>query len=150
MYRCTGSGAWRALGEVSPDGTGQIVYEDRDVSPGTRYGYRLGLLDEGQEIFVGETWVEVPLVAQFALGGVRPNPAARELDVAFSLPDASPARLEAFDLAGRRVATREVGPLGVGNHVVRLGEDCSLAPGVYLLRLTRGNSALTTRVVVIH
>ena len=150
VYRCTGSGAWRALGEVSPDGTGQIVYEDRDVSPGTRYGYRLGLLDEGQEIFVGETWVEVPLVAQFALGGVRPNPAARELDVAFSLPDASPARLEAFDLAGRRVATREVGPLGVGNHVVRLGEDCSLAPGVYLLRLTRGNSALTTRVVVIH
>ena len=68
----------------------------------------------------------------------------------FSLPDGAPARLEAYDLAGRRVAAREVGPLGGGSHEVRLGEGRGLAPGVYLLRLTRGARVLTTRAVIVR
>ena len=150
VYRCAVQGAWSSLGQVAADGSGQIVYEDRAVSPGARYGYRLGVLDQGHEVFAGETWVDVPRAAEFALGGVSPNPAARDLAVAFSLPDAAPARLEAFDLAGRRVAAREVGPLGGGSHEVRLGEGRSLAPGVYLLRLTRGARTLTARAVIVR
>jgi len=34
-----------------------------------------------------------------------------DLSVAFSLPDASPARLELFDVGGRRIAAREVDTL---------------------------------------
>jgi hypothetical protein len=150
VYRCTAPDAWSALGQVEVDGTGQIVYEDRAVSPGGRYGYRLGLVDHGQEVLAGETWVDVPRVAEFALGGVRPNPATKALAVTFSLPDAASARLEAFDLAGRRVALREVGPLGAGSHEARLGEGRTLAPGVYLLRLTRGDRVLKARAVVVR
>ena len=150
VYRCVVQGAWSALGQVEPDGTGRIVYEDRAVSPGSRYGYRLGVVDEGREVFAGETWVDVPRVAEFAFAGVSPNPATRALAVTFSLPDAAPARLEAFDLAGRRVALREVGPLGGGSHEVRLGEGRALAPGVYLLRLTRGERVLTVRAVIVR
>ena len=150
VYRSVVSGPWSAVGKVAPDGSGQLVYEDRAVLPGARYGYRLGVMDQGREVFAGETWVEVPLTAELALGGVRPNPATQALAVTFSLPDASPARLEAFDLAGRRVAAREVGPLGGGSHEVRLGESRPLAPGIYLLRLTRGERVLKARAVIVR
>ena len=150
VYRCAASGPWSALGQVAADGSGQLVYEDWEVTPGARYGYRLGVVDQGREVFAGETWVDVPRVAELALAGVRPNPATKALAVMFSLPDAAPARLEAFDLAGRRVAAREVGPLGGGSHEVRLGEGRALAPGVYLLRLTRGERVLKARAVIVR
>jgi hypothetical protein len=94
--------------------------------------------------------VEVPLTPQFALRGVYPNPAVGDVAVAFSLPDASPARLEVFDVAGRRVAARDVGSLGGGSHTVRLAANRALGPGVYLLRLTRGGRSLTTRAVIVN
>jgi hypothetical protein len=150
VYRCTAQEAWTALGEASADGTGRIVYEDRAVSPGDRYGYRVGVRDHSGEIFAGETWVTVPRVSEFALAGARPNPADAGLAVAFSLPDATPARLEAFDLAGRLVAGESVGSLGGGSHLVRLGAGRSIAPGVYLLRLTRADRVLMARAVIFH
>ncbi len=150
VYRCEAGAAWSVVGNIESDGTGQLVYEDDQVSSGARYGYRLGVVDQGREVFVGEAWVDVPLAAELALGGVRPNPASGELAVEFSLPDGAPARLEAYDLAGRRVAVREVGPLGGGSHVVRLGERRRLSPGVYQLRLSRGERVLTARAVVVR
>ena len=45
VYRRTMSDDWGALGHISGNGTGEIVYEDTDVSPGTRYGYGLGVLE---------------------------------------------------------------------------------------------------------
>ena len=70
-----------------------------------------------------------------------------ELSVAFSLLDAGPARLEVFDLAGRRVADREVGALGAGRHVLPLGR---FAPGVYLVRLSQGSRSATIRTAVMR
>jgi hypothetical protein len=70
--------------------------------------------------------------------------------VAFTLADASPARLEAFDLSGRRVAARDVGALGAGRRVVTLGEDARLGCGVYVVRLTQGGRTLTTRAVIVR
>lgn len=127
-----------------------MVYEDTDVSPGTRYGYRLGAWDGGQEEFLGETWVDVPRASAFALAGVRPNPAREDLTIAFSLPDAASARLEVLDIAGRRIVIREVGELGPGNHVLNLAEGRSLAAGVYMVRLTRSGHSLTARAVVVQ
>jgi hypothetical protein len=150
VCRRTEAEPWGALGEAGVDGTDLIVYDDRTVVPGGRYGYRLAVLQDGSTGYAGETWVDVPAVAQLALTGVRPNPAVKELTVAFTLPDAAPARLEAFDLAGRRVATRDVGALGGGSHVVTLGTEPALASGIYLVRLTRGGRTLTTRAVLIR
>jgi len=70
--------------------------------------------------------------------------------VVLSLPDAAPATLEVFDIAGRRLWSREVGGLGSGEHVVRLGDRASLPAGVYLARLVRGDRTATARVIVIH
>jgi len=150
VYRRTMSDDWNALGVISADGTGRIDYEDTDVLAGTRYCYRLGVLEGGYEVFLGETWVDVPRATEFTLAGLRPNPANKDLTIAFSLPDTSPARLEVLDIAGRYVVAREVGELGPGNHVLNLAKDRTLAPGVYLLRLTQGGHFLTARAVIVR
>ena len=107
------------------------------------------VMEAGQEVFLGETWVDVPLAADLALA-LRSNPSPRELAVAINLPDASPARLELFDIAGRRLASREVGALGAGSHVVTLGDGRAFAPGTYIVRLSHGARALTTRGVFLR
>ena len=86
----------------------------------------------------------------FTLAGLHPNPARKDLTIAFSLPNASPARLEVLDIAGRRIVAREVGEVGPGNHVLNLADDRPLAPGVYLLRLTQGGRFLTARAVIVR
>jgi hypothetical protein len=148
VYRRTARDDWEPMGEISIDGTGRLVYEDTRVTAGARYGYRLGLIEAGQEVFLGETWVDVPATLELALA-FRSNP-TRDLGVAFSLPDDSPARLDLFDVGGRRIASRDVGTLGAGSHIVTLGDGRRFAPGVYLLRLSQGTRSLTARGVVVR
>jgi hypothetical protein len=84
----------------------------------------------------------------FALDPVRPNPSrGGTLTVRFSLPTDAPARLELLDVAGRRIASHEV---GVGQHTLDLGAGQHLAPGLYLVRLTQGANTRTTRVAVLR
>ena len=150
VYRRTVASDWQAIAAVSADGTGMLAYDDVQVSAGARYGYRLGVGPVGQEMFLGETWVDVPRVAALALAGVQPNPAVRDLAVAFSLPDASPARLEVLDIAGRTMFERQVGALGPGSHVVNVAAARTLPAGIYLIRLTQGGRSLTARGAVIR
>ena len=86
----------------------------------------------------------------FGLDPVRPNPTrSGALTVHLTLPTALPAQLELLDVAGRRITTREVGSLGVGQHTLDLGQGLHLAPGLYLVRLTQGVNTRTTRVMVL-
>ncbi len=94
--------------------------------------------------------VSAPAAPALALEGARPNPALHGLTIAFTLPNASPARLEVVDLAGRRVASREVGSLGAGRHVLDLTEGASFRSGVYWLRLCQGGRTLTAKVAVLR
>ena len=150
LYRSQSSGDWSAIARLDPDGEGYLRYEDRDVTPGTRYGYRLGVLTNGVEKIVGETSIEVPNAMRFSLRGVSPNPALRDLNVAFSLAGKDHATLDLIDITGRRVRSQEVGSLGAGNHVVNLSRDAALPAGVYLVALTQGTHSLTTRAVVVR
>ncbi len=86
----------------------------------------------------------------FALRGVQPNPAPAGATVAFALPDARPASLELFDVAGRRVWSREVGVLGAGEHVVPLRDGEHSPTGLYLIRLRQAERVATTRVVLVR
>jgi len=146
VQRRTEDTDWISLHDVLADGTGELRFEDRDVSPGVRYGYRLGVRGE----FLGETWVDVPRVAEFALAGQRPLPSATGLLVTFSLPDATPTRLEVFDVAGRVVVSREVGALGAGNHELDMAQGRVLPSGAYVIRLSRGSESRTARAIVVR
>jgi hypothetical protein len=148
VWRHEEGGEWTSLGSVTPDGSGNLTWVDRDVVAGRRYAYRLGIPEGGTTWYSSETWVEVPLHADFALDGARPNPALRDLYVSFSLPTAAPATLALFDLNGRLLRTLGLGTSG--RQVVRLDEGLSLDPGIYLVRLTQGARTLTSRVSVVR
>jgi hypothetical protein len=148
VQRREAASAWEPHGAAVPEGGDRLSYVDTSVEPGRRYGYRLAYQDESSEQFTAETWVEVPLAPELALEGLRPNPSLGPTRVAFTLPAAGDARIEVLDVAGRRVARRDVGPLAAGRHVVELAEARSLAPGVYVIRLSFAGRTLQARGVV--
>jgi hypothetical protein len=84
----------------------------------------------------------------FRLDVPTPNPSPGAFVCGISLPSAAPARIEVFDIGGRRVMEREVGSLGPGAHRVRLASGKSLAPGVYQVTLTQAGRRAATRVIM--
>jgi hypothetical protein len=148
--RASDSG-WEARGEIDADGSGRVGFEDRAVTAGARYGYRLVLTREGTTLYAGEVWVDVPQRVELALEGMRPNPSAGgDGLVRFSLTGSGPARLELLDVSGRRIARRELDSFGPGRHEIRFEPLVRLAAGVYLLRLVEGTETRTARATVMR
>lgn len=75
------------------------------------------------------------------------NPVTDAFTVRFSLMSSAGATLEAFDVRGRRMLSREVGSRGPGWHMAELGD---LPAGLYLLRLSQAGRSLVSRVAVIR
>lgn len=149
VYRASDGGSWAPLARVAVDGSGVVRYKDTGVLPGIRYGYRLGIVAQGVEQFFGEAWVTIPRL-DLALEGMTPNPSAELARIRFTLPDDAPATLELLDLSGRRIARHDVGALGAGQHVMDAAAGAALAPGVYVIRLTRGEATLTARGAIVR
>jgi hypothetical protein len=129
-----------------------------DTGPAGSY-YKLAAVDvngneSGYALVTPSGTTDVPgpgAPLAFALEGVRPNPASGDrLTISFALPTASPARLELWDVAGRRVAGREVGSFGAGRHVVDLAFGMHVPAGLYLVRLTQGDAVRTSRVAFLE
>ena len=150
IYRRTESEPWRALGTANFDGVGRLHFDDAAVTAGTRYAYRLGVTTNGVEDFSSESWVDVPAALEFALEGLRLNPAVAELRAAFTLAAPGTARLSLLDIAGRAVLTREVGDLGPGRHVLQLAPAGAVHPGIYWLRLSQAGHTRVQRAVVVR
>lgn len=148
MWRRALDTDWTLLAEVTPDANHFVTFADTSVTPGQRYGYRLGIADRGEERFVGEIWVQVPNDLHFAVRGARPNPAPGRIVADFSLADPGEATLELYSVTGRRIASRSVGALGPGDHLVPIGVDFRLPPGTYLVRLIQGERSATRKVTV--
>ena len=143
-------GDWTSMGEVLPDGRGLIVFEDRSVSPGHEYAYRVRWAGAVGSPWEGETTVLLPLRDALSLEGFHPHPAGRASQLAFTLASSAPATLTVFDVAGRRRFTREVGTLGPGPHVIPLDRGESLTSGIYVLHLTQAGRTVTRRAVAIR
>jgi hypothetical protein len=144
------SDPWLPLGAVSADGAGHLAYEDRTVVGGHRYGYRLGYLDGGREAYTPEVWLEIPVAYAFALERVRPNPVKDAMEVSFTLARAGRAKVELYDVSGRRVEAAEVEAAAPGRFVRRMGEGRRLEAGIYIVRLTHAGRSLTTRACVVR
>jgi hypothetical protein len=86
--------------------------------------------------------------AGFALEAVRPNPAAGWFTVTLVLSAAGPAKLEVFDVSGRRVLARDVTEQGPGRQEMVLGAGRALPSGIYLVRLSQAGRAASARVVM--
>ncbi|MEM6784055.1 MAG: PA domain-containing protein [Bacteroidota bacterium] len=83
----------------------------------------------------------------YRLASVYPNPVRATATVSFALPTAEEARVEVFDLLGRRVATLADGLRRAGEHRVTL-DATGLPSGVYVVRLATPSITLTERVTV--
>jgi hypothetical protein len=80
---------------------------------------------------------------------VWPNPvSSNRLAIRFTLHGTSAARLELLDVMGRRIASREVGSLGAGEHTLGFSDTKHLAPGLYMVQLRTERAILTKRVVI--
>lgn len=148
IERRTESAPWTALSPVTRDAGGIVRFDDHDTSPGARYAYRVRWSVGASASTTEPVWVDVPAL-RFSLE-LPANPALRGLVVSFSLPDASAARLDLLDVAGRRRVSRPVGELGAGDHLLQLAAPGTLAPGMYLVRLTRGEESRVARVSIIR
>lgn len=149
LERRESDGMWQPLAQGSPDASGRLEFHDTSAEAGVRYTYRLAWSNAAGSHTSPEVLVQVPGLA-LALAGARPHPApAAALALQFTLRDASPASLELYDAAGRRVAQRAVGAMGAGAHTVSFA-NARLSPGVYLARLTQANEEKRTRVVVVR
>jgi hypothetical protein len=86
----------------------------------------------------------------FRLDSPSPNPARRgHFTVSFDLASEAQGSLALIDVTGRRLASREVGTLGAGSHVVDLASGHSLTPGVYFVELRQGTQSAVRRAVVV-
>lgn len=156
-----GSPSWSRLtsSTVSPAGRfGHVAVYDEPRHRMVVFGGSVGTNAQSGEVWALDldrpSTVGVPTPgaerAVLRLIGAQPNPARGELQIAFTLEDGRPARLELFDLRGRRVATQEVGGLGSGPHRVAIGGRGQLSAGVYLVRLTQGGRALHAKACVVR
>lgn len=148
VERRTSTSPWITLGAVQSGVDGMLQFVDTGARPETRYLYRLTWIAGAAAGSTAPVEVFVPRL-RFTLTGASPNPAPRGLTILLSLPDAAGAKLELWDVTGRKVASREVGVLGPGDHVVALASRDALPAGIYLIRLTRGGSSLVSRACVI-
>ncbi len=94
--------------------------------------------------------VEAPATMALALAAPSPNPARVRLRIAFTLPDAAPARLELLDVSGRRLRSVDVTSFGPGTHQLDLGRDGMPSPGLYWVRLTHAGRMVVRRFAVIR
>lgn len=78
-----------------------------------------------------------------------PNPVrGRTVHLRLSLPESGEASVELLDVAGRRVASRRLGPLGAGDAALDLAIAEGVTRGLYFARVTQGRQSRTARIVL--
>ena len=65
------------------------------------------------------------------------------------LPEASQISISVYDLAGKRVTSRNLGYIEAGEHTVLL-DSSDYEAGVYYIRLNNASTVVSARVVIIR
>ena len=136
-------------------GKSPYVYDDGDVEAGSRYEYLLEDVDVlGRPHTHGPVEVRAggkALPTTCWLAQSAPNPARENAVVKFGLADGFAGRtlIEVYDLSGRRVRTPVDSNYQTGVYEVAI-DTASLAPGVYVYRMSAGPFHAAKRMVVIR
>jgi hypothetical protein len=88
------------------------------------------------------------LPSRVALGQNYPNPFNPTSDIQYQISESGPVRLTVYDLLGREVAVLVNRMQSPGTYQVRF-DAAGIAGGVYLYRLTAGDSSETKRMVYV-
>lgn len=148
LYRRPVPGDWSKLAQLTIAGNGVLKYTDPTVQAGSTYEYTVGMMNGAQETFYGQVWVTVPTVDLSAIR-VSPNPARGDLAVEFALAAGASATVDLVDVSGRQVASRLVAGEASGTASVRFREG-GIKPGMYWVRVTRGERSVSKRVAFVR
>jgi probable HAF family extracellular repeat protein len=149
VERQDADGSWAVAGTPQVSGSSQLTFTDAGLTPGREYAYRLAVLEGGVTRYVGTISVRTPRQLALAINGFLPNPArAGDVSMSVSLPVAGDARVELFDVRGRRSASHDARGLAAGMQEIRLTEARSLAPGLYFVRLSQSGHSRISKLAI--
>ncbi len=136
---------------VAASGAHDYAYRDPVPPPGELV-YRVGLLHDGVETAVLE--VRIAVAARFVLHPCVPNPFNPTTRIAFELATPGRARLEVFDVGGRRLRMLVDADLPPGAHAATWdGRDArgrAVASGLYWARLESGGRHAVQRLALVR
>ena len=154
VYRSkTIGGEYARLTEGLVRGRSPYTYVDDSVQRSTTYFYKIGALDlGGHEELYGPVEVRTAgLGIGTELAFSRPNPFTDRTRISFSLARDSQARIDLFDVSGRRVATLVDAELPAGEHAYwwdgSLANGGRSTGGVYFYRLEADGVSRTQKLV---
>lgn len=124
-----------------------------DTTARARSAYRYVLSGGDGASFEIELASRPGLPGSSRLTGIYPNPSNPRATIAYALARDEHVRIAVFDLAGRRVFSRDLGVVGAGPGIFQwdaTGNDGrSVAAGSYLVRLTTDTTTDTSRLVIV-
>lgn len=145
-----GAGEWKTMAGVRPDAEGSLMFKDEEVSPGDHFVYRLTFRVQGSDIVLSQVAADIPQPKPLALHFARWDKSSRTVRLSVTLGTKEPARIELFDVMGRREISQDLGSPGPGDYDFQLQNSSSLSSGVYFLRLTQGRLQRTGKTVVLR
>ncbi|RKX26502.1 MAG: hypothetical protein DRP45_03385 [Candidatus Zixiibacteriota bacterium] len=108
---------------------------------------------DGKPVLVHRTEAGGSLPSGYALEQNYPNPFNPETEISFSLPVSGHARLDVYNIAGRKVATLVDEQLEAGHHSVtwdgRNHSGLAVSSGIYLYRLQAGEFGETRKMMLL-
>jgi len=156
VQRRSAASDWANLGPAVAENGSYVRYEDRSVTPGERYAYRLFVQSSTDQGYSDEVWILVPTDTgaplALRLDPVYPNPFQTETRLNFAVPKSGSVLLTIFDVRGRRVATVVEQALPSGwRSIAWDGRDHSgrLVPsGTYFAKLEQAGKVQMRKIVV--
>ena len=150
-YRANDAAEWKLLKVLALTDSSRVVLEDTSAPLGAEVQYRLAIQGQGSIRFLAPVAVNVPS-DPLRLELTRAWPAANReaIEIAFSLPRGPAARVEVFDVMGRRVGELSLSQFAPGIRAARVPMGAHAASSIYFVRLSQGSRSSTRRVVFLR
>jgi len=150
LERTSDGSAWNSIASLTRK-SGSFDYEDRDVDPGRRYGYRVRYQSGREDVVSAVAWVDVPTRLEWNVAGPWPQPSNHHVDLRLTLPSRTRVRVAIHDLQGREVSVLTDGFLEPGQHLLRWNLELTrreIADGVYFARINAAGRIVTRKIIV--
>ena len=143
---------WIKVGFVKGSGSSteakNYLFKDENVTSG-KYSYRLKQIDfDGSVSYSFNTEISITGPDKFELYQNYPNPFNPETVIKFEIPTSSFVNLSVYNLIGEKVATLKNENVEQGSHSIKFSGS-NLPSGVYIYRLTAGNTNITKKMTLL-
>jgi PKD repeat protein len=143
-------GPWSDIAGVRLTPEPAMSYVDETAVDGESYGYRL-VLDVATGVELSRPVTVAYRARAWSTALAQPHVDAGGVTVRYTLASSGPARLDVFDVAGRRVHVLADGVHAAGAHAVRWDRTVHgdrAARGVYVVRLSAGRDAVSRKLIL--